>query len=142
MLEENKALVRRFYQDAYTQGRLDLIDELFAADYVGHSPAGPEMHGPAAARHVVSSFRAAFPDLRFTLDDLIAEGDRVVVRSTLRGTHQGAFFGVAPTGKSVTLPGITIHRVAAGRIVESWISFDNHSLMQQLGPAPGSRGSA
>lgn len=137
MSEQNKALVRRFYEEAYTKGNLALIDELFDTNYVGHSPVGADMRGPSSAKQGVSSFRAAFPDLQFTIDDQIAEGDKVAVRSTLRGTHKGAVFGIPPTGTPVTLPGITIHRVAGGKIVESWISFDNQSLLQQLGAVPG-----
>lgn len=137
MFEQNKLVVRRFYEEAYAGGKLDLIDELFATSYVGHSPAGPEMQGPEGAKQVISSFRAGFPDLQFTIHDEVAERDKVAVRSTLRGTHLGAFFGIPPTGKAVTLPGITIHRIASGKIVESWISFDNQGLMQQLGLAPG-----
>jgi steroid delta-isomerase-like uncharacterized protein len=108
-----------------------------APGYVGHDPAIPhEIAGPAAERELAAAYRVAFPDLAITIEDQIAEDDRVVTRWTARGTHLGAFRGIPPSGKQVSLTGINIIRVAGGKAVEGWMSLDELGLLRQLGAMP------
>jgi steroid delta-isomerase-like uncharacterized protein len=136
--EENKAVVRRFLEEVFGGGDLELADELFAPDYVLHDPAVPgEVRGPESMKQYMSMYRAAYPDTSFTVEDQIAEGDEVVTRWTGQGTHQGELMGIPPTGERVT--GIEFDRVSGGRIEEQWNNFDQLGVLQQLGvaPAPG-----
>ncbi len=138
-LEENKAIERRFFEEVVNNGELAVIDELFAANFVDHSA----LPGTAADREGTKQFFAmahsAFPDFHSTLEDMFAEGDKVVQRFTARGTHKGEFMGIPPTGKQVTITGIAIHRITGGKIVENWVSMDMLGALQQLGvvPPPG-----
>ena len=139
--EEHKAIARRAYE-IFSSGSLEAIEEVIAPDLVDHNAQPGRTGGIEGTRQVLGMLRAAFPDLRFTPDDLIAEGDRVVARVTLTGTHQGEFQGLPPTGKQVTISGIEIVRIANGKAVERWGQFDNLGMLQQLGaiPAPGHAG--
>jgi steroid delta-isomerase-like uncharacterized protein len=134
MSEENKDLARRSWE---LLENLDILDEVYATDLVWHEP-DQDIQGLEEARQFVSMYKTAFPDLSATVEDVIAEGDKVVTRYTVRGTHQGEMeeFG-PPTGRQVEVKGITIHRVEDGKIVEEWERYDNLSLLQQLGLAPG-----
>ncbi len=137
MSEDNKAISRRAFEEAFSAGNLDVLDELFAADFVGHDPALPEdLHGPGGMRQVVGMYRDAFPDLRITVDDQLAEGDEVATRFTGRGTHQGELMGVPPSGNQVTLTGIVIDRFSGGQIMESWVNYDALGMLQQIGAVP------
>ena len=141
-VEENKALVRRFLEQVWNEQNLAVIEETLAADYFNHDPSpGEHRRGPSAYRQVATGYLAAFPDLHTTIEQVVAEGDDVVIRGTDRATHSGEFMGIAPTGRSVTVSWIGIYRVAGGKIVEEWISSDNLGLLRQLGamPAPGSK---
>ncbi len=133
--EENKALVRRAWE-IVSPDNLDLIEEVYAPDLVWHEP-DQDIRGYDQAKQFVSTFFAAMPDINITVEDLIAEGEKVVSRYTIRGTHQGETeeFG-PPTGRQMQLEGITIHRFEDGKIVEEWERYDNLSVMQQLGLAP------
>jgi steroid delta-isomerase-like uncharacterized protein len=133
MSEENKALARRSWE---APDNLDIIDEVYAADLVWHDP-DQEIRGHEEARQFVTMYKTAFPDMTVTVEDEIAEGDKVVSRWTIRGTHQGETeeFGPA-TGKQIELEGITIIRIEGGKIVEEWNRYDNLSALQQLGLAP------
>jgi steroid delta-isomerase-like uncharacterized protein len=135
----NKALARRFVE-AVDRGDLDAFDDLFVEDYVHHDPALPPevQHGRDAYKRLHAMFRAALPDLRFALEDEVAEDDRVVGRWTVTGTHEGELLGVPPTGKRLTLTGIQILRVADGRIAEQWVNFDALGMLRQLGVVPAS----
>jgi steroid delta-isomerase-like uncharacterized protein len=135
MSEENKALVRRAWEMA---NDLNVIDEVYSPDLVWHEPEG-DVRGSEEAKQYVGMYLEAFPDTNFTIEDMIAEGDKVVTRWTARGTHRGELQGIAPTNKQVTITGITVHRIEGGKIVEEWDSGDNLGLMQQLGviPEPG-----
>jgi steroid delta-isomerase-like uncharacterized protein len=140
--EENKALARRMVE-AWNRGDLAALDDLIAPDYVFHDPADPALPpGPRGAKVQVTAFRAAFPDLRLTIEDEIAEGAMVVQRLTITGTHRGPFAGVPPTGKPVTTSSIEVLRVERGKIAEHWDEFDMVGLLRQLGalPAPGTAG--
>jgi len=135
--EANKAVSRRLIGDVFNTGRLELIDEVASDGYVGHDVAAPApITGRAGVREQVSAYRSAFPDVRVTIEDQIAERDRVVTRWTARGTHEGELFGIAATGKQATITGITIDRIVDGRIVESWNNWDTFGTLQQLGAVP------
>jgi steroid delta-isomerase-like uncharacterized protein len=130
---DNLALVRRYFDEVLNRVNLDIIDELFAPDYVLHAPGLSEpLRGVPAFKRFVRSYFDAFPDWQAQIEDEIASGDRVVVRGIGGGTHRGAFQGVAPTHKRVTATGIAIYRIAAGRIAEEWEIGDRLGLMQQL----------
>jgi len=136
--EESKVIVRRFW-GVWEEGNIDLVDELLAPDYVNHSPATPDQPtDPEGVKAVVGMFRDAMPDLRVIIEDMIAEGDKVVVRYTLEGTHEGKLFGVPPTGQRLSIKSISVERVSDGKIREHWRVTDSLDMMQQLGviPAP------
>ena len=137
--EANKALVRRFFDEVMNEGRLDLVAELFAPEYVNRHAHPGQQPGPDGVRQLVTNVRRAFPDLVETVDDLVAEGDRVGLRLTLRGTHLGAFRGAEATGKRVEVMGMAIVRIEAGRIAEGWFFFDREAMWDQLGIAPPAR---
>jgi steroid delta-isomerase-like uncharacterized protein len=136
LVEENKAVTRRVTEEIWNQGNMALLDELFAPNYVNHDPTNPEVRDLERFKQYVVSVRTAFPDLNITINDLIAEGDKVVTRWTGRGTQKGEFGKIPATGKQVTITGITISRIADGKIVESWWSSDDLGLFQQLGLIP------
>jgi len=129
---ENKLLASRVWEEIWHQGNLDRIDDLFAPDFVRHDP-GRELHGWEENRQFISSLRAAFPDLRFTVDDQIAEGDKVCVRYRFQATHAGPFQGMPATGKRIAYSGILIYRVEGARIAEQWTEFDLLGLLRQIG---------
>jgi len=134
--DELKAIARREFEEVYSRGNLDLVDEIVAADYVCYDAALPEpVRGREGLKQAVSGFREAFPDLTFTVDDQVAEGDTVVTRWTATGTHRGTLFGRKGTGRRVTMTGIDVERFAGGQIVEVWASWDLHGLLRQLGHA-------
>jgi steroid delta-isomerase-like uncharacterized protein len=135
--EEIKALVRRQEEDLFSGGNLDVADEIYAPDYVGHDPSNPEeVRGLQAAKQAAADYRRAFPDLRVTVEDLMAEGDKVAARLRVRGTHLGDLNGIAPTGRRVDFTGIVMSRVEGGRIAEDWANFDDLGMMRQLGVIP------
>jgi steroid delta-isomerase-like uncharacterized protein len=138
-VEANKALYRRWFEEVVSRGDMALADDLLATDYVLHFPGAPAPVDREGHKGLVMMFRTGFPDWVETVDDIIAEGDRVVIRVTGRGTHDGEFQGVPPTGKSVTATGIGIGRIANEQIAEAWAAYDALGLMQQLGvvPPPG-----
>jgi steroid delta-isomerase-like uncharacterized protein len=140
-MEENKALVRRFEEAVWNERNPSRVDEFFAPSHLFRAAGSPPLDR-AGHRQMIAHFQDAFPDGRNTSEELLAEGDKVVQRWTFRGTHQGAFQGIPPTGKPVTLTGISIWRVDGGTIVESWHELDTLGLMQQLGviPTPGQAG--
>jgi predicted ester cyclase len=135
--EEIKALVRRQEEELFGRGNLELADEIYAPDYVGHDPSNPEdVRGLQAAKQAAAEYRRAFPDLQVTVEDLMAEGDRVAARLRVRGTHLGELNGIAPTGRRVDFTGIVISRVEGERIAEDWANFDDLGMMRQLGVIP------
>jgi steroid delta-isomerase-like uncharacterized protein len=137
--EDNKALVRRYFEQIWDKGNIDAADEFFTTDFVRHGPAATEgeVRGLEAFKQLVTLYRTAFPDFRVPIEDLVAEGDKVVVRWTARGTHQGELLGNAPSGNRVDLPGILIDRFSSGgKIEEQWIDYDTLGFMQQIGAIP------
>jgi steroid delta-isomerase-like uncharacterized protein len=144
MSEENKALARRFLEEAFNEGNLGVVDEIVASDYVLHDPALPEeIRGPEGVKGFVQMYRSAYPDTDITVEEQIAEGDDVVTRWTGRGTHQGELLGVPPSGNRVEVAGITIDRISGGKFAESWTIYDALGMLQQIGaiPPPGQGGS-
>jgi len=133
--EDNKTLVRRFYEDVFNQRNLALVDELCSTTHVFHNPP-TTLHGREEFKQLLSVYLTAFPDARFTVEDEIAEGEKVTSRYTFRGTHQGELMGMPPTGKQVTVTGIIINRIAGGQSVEGWLNFDALGLLQQIGALP------
>jgi predicted ester cyclase len=137
--ERNKELARRLMEEDISQGDEAVAEAIIHPDFFDHTNPSGMQHGLEGHNAIVRLFRGVFPDLTWEIDDLIAEGDKVVARTTMRGTHQGDFFGIPPTGRKVEMPGVHIIRVADGRIIEHWGSNDDLSLMRQLGaiPTPG-----
>ncbi len=134
--EENKAIIRRWFESA-NQKKLDIADELFAPDYVLHNPDIAEgVHGPEGIKCLVSMYLNAFPDLGATIEDMFAEGNKVVTCWTFRGTHQGELMGIPPTHKQVTVTAITISRIGGGQITEDWNNLDTLGMLRQLGTVP------
>ena len=140
--EENKALVRRFFDQMLNQADADAGDELFAVDAVDHAAFPGQVPGREGFKQAVRMVHGAFADIHYTADDMVAEGDRVTTRWTLRGTQTGEFLGIPPTGNQVTVTGINILRFAGGQIVECWEVWDRLGMLQQLGAVrePGQAG--
>jgi steroid delta-isomerase-like uncharacterized protein len=132
-IEENKAVLRRIIEELWYKKNLASVDELIDKNWVYHGAGGQEFKGTEGFKHFVTMFTTAFPDFNVTIDDMVAEGDKVVSRMTARGTHQGNFMGIAPTGKKFAMQGITIHRIANGKEAESWQATDQLGMMQQIG---------
>ena len=135
--DENEALARRMQQDVWNEGNLDAIDELLAEDFVQHSTWEPSnIRGREEFKLQVADFHDAFPDLEGTVDEVIADGDRVANRFTMRGTHEGEFMDIEPTGNAVELKGTIFAHVEDGKITERWVVDDILGFLQQLGEIP------
>jgi steroid delta-isomerase-like uncharacterized protein len=136
--ENNKEIVRRFVKEVWNEGKLDVADEVLAANYIEH-PSTPndakkeEPHGPDVMKRFVQMFRGAFPDMIFTIEHMVAEDDKVAIHLVGRGTHEGELHGLPPTGKRVTIGGAAIHRIEGNKIVETYQVVDRLSLREQLG---------
>jgi steroid delta-isomerase-like uncharacterized protein len=133
--QQQKMMIQRWVEVAWNNGDLAIADEVYSPDYLLHDPARP-IHGTEALKQFVATFLTGFPDIHVTIEDMIAEGDKVVWRYTVRGTHKGEFMGIAPTGKSITLTGILISRFADDKVVEDWNNYDALGMLQQLGVIP------
>jgi steroid delta-isomerase-like uncharacterized protein len=138
--ENNKALVRRYVEDAWNKHNPALVDEIYAADFVDRSP---DILGIAHTRDGLKQFMGvylrAFPDANITIEDQLVDGDRVVTRWTGRGTQTGEFMEMPPSGKKVAVPGVQIDRFSGGKIVEEWTLFDQLGMLQQLGAVPATK---
>jgi steroid delta-isomerase-like uncharacterized protein len=136
-MEENRAIVDRYREEVFNEKNLAAIPKYVAPHYVRRDPGAPaEVRGPDGVKQLAAMFFAAFPDIHFDAEDIIAEGDKVVQRLTSRGTHQGEFMGIPPTGKQLTVTAIEIFRLADGQIAEQWVEADYLGLLQQLGVVP------
>jgi steroid delta-isomerase-like uncharacterized protein len=125
---------RRYFEEVWNQGRLDVLDELLAPDYVNHTPSTPNPPpGPAGLKPIVQAIREAFPDLHYRIEDAVATDDAVILRVVMTGTHRGALFGLAPTGRRIEVKQINIEHIRNGRIAEHWRVTDELTLMRQLG---------
>ena len=139
--ERNKKLARKVFEDVQTEGNVALIEELVTRDYVGHTPLG-DIHGPEGARQFDATLHKAFPDMKIEVESQIAEGDRVATRWTCRATHQGEFQGISPTGKEITMRGITVFRFGNDKMIEGWTNPDLFSVLRQLDAIPAPERSA
>jgi steroid delta-isomerase-like uncharacterized protein len=140
-MDAAKQLIRRFVEELWNARRLDVADQIFSEDCVTHQLrsgvlAEPARRGPQAMKEHVSGWLTSFPDLRFTIEQMIAEQDRVVSLLAMEGTHQGAWMGISPTGKRLHIRMITIHRIANSKIAEDWVLVESLGLLQQLGVLP------
>ncbi len=134
--EDHKALARRWLDDVWNKGDLSLIDELIAPNYVLHDPTRPGLKGRAGIKESIAMFRRAFPDLHFTIEDQVAEREKIVTRYIVQGTHLGPMMGIPATGKQGTITGIDIYRITDGQIEEAWSNWDTLGLLQNLGVIP------
>ena len=137
MSEQNKAIVSRYYEEVWNLGQLEAIDELISERFVGHRSSGADYTGRLSVSDSVNALCAAFPDGKFTIEDVVAEDDKVAVRFTAHATHMGMFRDIPPTGKEIVIAGIRIYRIEDGVIAERWEVIDQLGLMQQLGVIPG-----
>ena len=137
--EQNKSVVRRWIEEGWNKGNLAVIDQVYIPNYVQHEPAPETVNSSEALKHYVGAYRTAFPDLNLSIEDLIAEGDKVVWRFKSSGHQSGPFMGMPATGKSGSITGIVIFRLENDRIAEAWVNIDALGLLQQLGviPMPG-----
>jgi steroid delta-isomerase-like uncharacterized protein len=136
-IEENKNLVRRWWEALNQGNALDIIDEVYASDYVLHDPSVTEpVRGVQGVREFITSVVTGFPDARYTIENLVAEGDKVVQHISTQGTHQGEFQGIPATGKPVAIWAMVISRIENNKIVEEWQLFDALGMMQQMGVIP------
>ena len=136
MAADNESIVRRLIEEGWNQRKTNVVDELMALNFVHHDPASPDTGtGPEGYKQLMNHYLSAFPDSKFTIEDVISHGDRTVTRWTVRATHKGELNGIRPTNKPVTVTGIEIARISSGKMVESWTQWDALGLMQQLGVA-------
>jgi steroid delta-isomerase-like uncharacterized protein len=137
MSEQNKTSVRRLFEEVWNKGHVPVADELFAPTYTHHDSSTPDAgRGPESEKKRATLYRNAFPDLRLTIEDIIAEGETVVARWSCRGTHNGDLNGIAPTGKQINITGVSIARFTNGKMFEGFVNWDALGLMQQLGVVP------
>jgi steroid delta-isomerase-like uncharacterized protein len=135
--EDNKALIRHLYDEVWNKGNLAAADEVASPTWIAHGNLpGQEMPGLEGVQRFISIYRAAFPDMYLTIEDQVADGDKVVTRWKASATHTGPLMGIPPTGRQVTVSGIGIHRIVDGKIVEQWGIDDTLGLMRQLGVVP------
>jgi steroid delta-isomerase-like uncharacterized protein len=134
--EQNKALNRRLVEQGFSTGNLAVIEELVAVNCLDHGAPPGAPNGLPGVKQFVAMFRGAFPDLRYDIQDQVAEGDKVVTRTVWHGTHQGPFLGIPPTGKQVAVAGMDMTRWQDGKAVEHWSNQDTLSLLQQLDVIP------
>jgi steroid delta-isomerase-like uncharacterized protein len=135
MSEENKAVVRRWVE-AFNEGNLDAVDDLLSDSYVRHDPNSPEVRGPEEEKQLIAMYRAAFPDLRFTVEDMVAEEDKVATRLGISATHEGELLGIPPTQQRLSFTAMEIYRLEGGKIDEQWVNVDTLGMMQQIGAIP------
>jgi len=127
----NKELLRRFYNEVYVDWNMELVDTVVSPRFTSHDWPEDGPIGPEAFRSYYSAIRSALPDARYAVDDMVAEGDRVVVRWRLLGTHEGAFRGIPPTGRPIVLKGIAIYRVRNGTLMERWVVSDLYGALEE-----------
>ena len=133
---ENKAVLASFVEEVINEGQLERADDLVAVDFVELDPLPGQQQGREGLKQVISTFRTAFPDIRWVIEEMVAEGDKVFSRFTWHGTHRGEFLGVPATGRQISVMGMVVDRVVAGKMVESQILMDSLSMMRQLGVIP------
>src|SRR4051812_43516574 len=135
-IEENKALARRYHQDIYLAGKLDVADEILTPDFAIHQPPPVPGPGPQGVKEDAKWFRDVFTVDELSDDDIIAEGDKVMIRWTFRGVHKGSYGDIQPTGKELTFSGFDLFRIENGRLAELWTLLDELGMMRQMGAIP------
>ena len=135
-VEENKAAASRFYEEVFNQGNRAVIDEVLATDIVDHTPMPDQAPGIEGMKQVIGMFLGAFPNMSMTLDHMVAEGDIVVIRGTMTGTHSADMMGIPPTGRQMTMSGMDLLRFSDGKVVDMWHYEDILGMFKQLGVAP------
>lgn len=133
---DNKSVIGAFIEDVINQGRLERADDIVIEDFVELDPLPGQAQGREGLKEMIRQMRSAFPDIRWTVDEMLAEGDKVFTRFTWSGTHEGAFLGVTATGRRITVKGMVIDRLVAGKMADSRILMDTLGMMQQLGALP------
>jgi steroid delta-isomerase-like uncharacterized protein len=136
--EQNKATIRRWFDEAWNNGNFASAGEMYSTNYILHDPSGP-VPSPEGLTQLITAYRTGFPDLHVSIEDMVAEEDKVASRFIVRGTHKGELMGIPPTGKQVTVSSILISRFADGKWAEDWANYDALGMMQQIGalPTPG-----
>jgi steroid delta-isomerase-like uncharacterized protein len=137
MSESNKNVVRRLFEEVWNKGNLQVTDDLFTPNYAHHDTSTPDVgRGPDSEKKRATLYRTAFPDMRLTIEDLIAEGETVMARWSCKGTHKGDLSGIPPTGTQVSMTGVSVARFTNGKMSEGWVNWDALGVMQQLGAVP------
>lgn len=132
--KENEILITRYFEEVWNQGKLDVLDEIISPDYINHNPGMPDpIPGPAGLKPIVKAIREAFPDLHYTIDNMVISDDQVAVHVVMHGTHAGDFFGIAPTNKKIYINQMQIERIKNNKIIEHWRVTDDMALLKQLG---------
>lgn len=131
-VERNKAIVRRYYEEAVAKGEFDVLRDHIGSDWTNHTPGMPDVTGPSGAQQINSAFLEAFADVRVTIGALIGEGDLVAIRFEFSGRHKGTFLGVDATGKDVSFTATAFHRVVDDKITDDWINFDGLGILEQF----------
>jgi steroid delta-isomerase-like uncharacterized protein len=135
--EQNKSIVRRWIENGWNRGNVSLIDDLYTSNVVQYDPSTPvEVKGSEALKQYVTAFLTALPDLQFTIEDLVAEGDKVVWRFSSHGTHQGPLMGIPATGRTATVTGMVLFRLENSKIAEVWVNIDTLGMLEQMGVIP------
>ena len=133
-LEKNKALVTRYFEEVWNQGKLEVLDEIIDSDYINHSPGMPNPHpGPEGLKPIVSAIRQAFPDLKYVIKNMVISEEQVAIHTTMQGTHLGNFFGLVPTGKMIKVSQMQIEQIKNDKIIAHWRVTDDLALLRQLG---------
>ena len=133
-IERNTTLIKRYFEEVWNQGKLDVLDEIIDINYINHSPGAPNPEpGPVGLKPIIAGMRQAFPDLHFEIKNMIVTSSQVAIHSVMHGTHKGDLFGMAPTGKVVKVNQMQIERIENGKIVEHWRQSDDFGMLQQLG---------
>lgn len=134
--EENRAVIRRAYEEVWNQRNVAVVDEIAAEDFLNHAAPPDRQRGRQSLKDVVRMFERAFPDFRYEVLDVIAEDEKIAVRDVLTGTHDGDFMGISATGNQVTMEAIHIYRFSEGQLAEHWVARDDLGMMRQLGVMP------
>lgn len=134
ILANNEQLIKRYFEEVWNQGKIDVLDEIISPDYINHSPGMPNpTRGPEGLKPIVSAIRKAFPDLKYVIENMVISDHQVAVHTTMYGSHVGDFFGLAPTNKSIKVSQMQIERIANNKIIEHWRVTDDLAMMRQLG---------
>lgn len=134
LIQSNEQIIKKYFNEAWNQGKLEVLDEIIAPNYINHTPGSPNpIPGPEGLKPIIASLRKAFPDLKFTIENMVISEEQVAIHCIMYGTHTGDLFGLPPTGKKVKVNQMQIERIKEGKIVEHWRQSDDLGMMKQLG---------